>query len=105
MVLISKTKTLKDLEAHLSIKSYCEWAKGYDEGLRDAIRVVKCQNHIEAEPVLCGQWDESTVPFCNVCTNCGAVVERHCVKSNGSLKRCPNCGAKMVGGGEDGKNS
>lgn len=60
---------------------------------------------IDSEPVGYGQWDESTVPFCNVCTNCGAVVERHCVKSNGSLKRCPNCGMKMVGGKEDGKNS
>lgn len=50
---------------------------------------------IEAEPVKRGLWDENTVPFCNVCQECGAVVERHCVKSNGTLKRCPNCGARM----------
>lgn len=50
---------------------------------------------VDAEPVRHGEWDEDTVPFCNVCPECGAVVERHCVKHNGSLKRCPNCGCKM----------
>ncbi len=50
---------------------------------------------VEAEPVRHGKWDENAVPFCNVCQECGAAVERHCVKRNGSLKRCPNCGAYM----------
>ena len=57
--------------------------------------LVKDAPAVDAEPVRYGEWDEDTVPFCNVCPECGAVVERHCVKHNGSLKRCPNCGCKM----------
>lgn len=63
----------------------------------DTIDAIDNAPTIEAEPVRHGKWDENAVPFCNVCQECGAVVERHCVKRNGSLKRCPNCGAKMDG--------
>ena len=41
-----------------------------------------------------GKWDEDSVPFCNVCRECGAIVERGCVKRNGGLHYCPNCGTK-----------
>lgn len=97
MVLISKTKTLKDLEARLSIKSYCEWAKGYDEGLRDAIRVVKCQKHIGAEPVRHGVWvdfkDNDGYEY--ECSNRDCNCRISWDGANMDFRYCPNCGARM----------
>lgn len=44
----------------------------------------------------CLFWDEDSVPYCNVCPKCKAVVERWCVKRNGFLNCCPNCGVALV---------
>lgn len=41
------------------------------------------------------EWDENSVPFCNVCPKCNAVVERGSVKRNGDLNYCPNCGVML----------
>ena len=46
-----------------------------------------------------GEWNDNIIGFCNVCMNCGAIVERSTIKNNsGKLKFCPNCGSKMKGG-------
>lgn len=46
-----------------------------------------------------GEWNDNIIGFCNVCMNCGAIVERSAIKNNsGKLNVCPNCGAKMKGG-------
>lgn len=46
-----------------------------------------------------GKWDNNIIGFCNVCTECGAIVERTAIKNNsGKLNYCPNCGARMDGG-------
>jgi hypothetical protein len=48
-----------------------------------------------------GEWNDNIIGFCNVCMNCGAIVERSAIKNNsGKLNFCPNCGAKMKGGEE-----
>lgn len=48
--------------------------------------------------VVHGKWNEDEHPFCNVCMECGLVIDRTCTKLNsGKLNYCPNCGAKMDG--------
>ena len=48
-----------------------------------------------------GEWHEDIIAFCNVCSFCRAMVDRSAIKCNsGKLHYCPNCGAKMKGGGE-----
>lgn len=48
-----------------------------------------------------GEWREDVIAFCNVCSSCRAKVDRSAIKCNsGKLHYCPNCGAKMKGGGE-----
>ena len=45
-----------------------------------------------------GEWNDNIIGFCNVCMNCGAIVERNAIKNNsGKLNYCPNCGARMRG--------
>lgn len=45
-----------------------------------------------------GYWDDNIIGFCNVCMECGAIVERTAIKSHtGALNYCPNCGADMRG--------
>jgi hypothetical protein len=45
-----------------------------------------------------GEWDDNIIGFCNVCLECGAIVERTAIKNNsGKLNYCPNCGADMRG--------
>lgn len=42
--------------------------------------------------------NDNIIGFCNVCMNCGAIVERSAIKNNsGKLNFCPNCGARMRG--------
>lgn len=101
MRLIDADETIETLYACIQRhKNYATLYRPFENGciagLENAIKILKNGTPaIEAEPVRHSKWDENAVPFCNVCQECGAVVERHCVKRNGSLKRCPNCGAKM----------
>ena len=49
-----------------------------------------------------GKWNDNIIGFCNVCMECGAIVDRTAIKNNsGELNYCPNCGAKMDGKGDN----
>ena len=75
---------------------------GADKGLVDAI-VYRINQHpaADVEVVRHGEWNENIIGFCNVCMECGAIVERTAIKNkSGELNYCPNCGAKMDGKGD-----
>ena len=57
------------------------------------------KNKSDFQEVKHGKWDDNIIGFCNVCTECGAIVDRYsAIKNNsGKLNYCPNCGAKMDG--------
>ena len=70
----------------------------------DAIEILSEVHFMPAadvQEVRHGEWDDNIIGFCNVCMECGAIVERTAVKSHtGKLNYCPNCGARMDGDGE-----
>lgn len=65
------------------------------------IRVINEQPTADVVEVRHGKWDDNIIGFCNVCMECGAIVDRTAIKNNsGELNYCPNCGARMDGNGE-----
>lgn len=67
--------------------------------IKDAlIEFVEKTPPADVVEVVHAAWDEDEYPFCNVCMECGLVIDRTCIKRNsGKLNFCPNCGAMMVG--------
>lgn len=52
-------------------------------------REIKCKDFKRKH----GEWNSDMIGFCNVCMECGAIVERTAIKNNsGKLNFCPNCG-------------
>lgn len=106
--LISRQKLIDDLEA---------WRKRLDRrvsrfddmvlhALPAVFDLVNEQETVEAEPVRHGWWDDRSIAFCNVCSECHVPIDRtSCfprISRNGivqpvigALNYCPNCGAKM----------
>lgn len=109
---IERDKLIKWLR---SCKNACiEVCKGLNNNIEkqaaeEAIAAYDdCIGYAESVPaadvveVVHGEWDESRYPFCNVCPQCGLVIDRTCIKMNsGKLNYCSNCGAKMDGGTND----
>ena len=63
--------------------------------IADAIDSIPTADVVEERH---GYWDDNIIGFCNVCMECGAIVERTAIKSHtGALNYCPNCGADMRG--------
>ena len=80
-----------------------EWAKGYDDGITEAIRIINEMPTADVAPVVHGRWKavyNSVGKQEGQCTHCG--------KNSGILitkkSYCPNCGAKMDESGENGEH-
>ena len=66
-------------------------------GLKD---IIERQPAVDAEHVRYGKWIDVRGGYLFECSECKAQVNSKQFKSN--LKYCPNCGAKMTGGNENG---
>lgn len=76
-------------------------SKEYAKGWNDAIDLIEKAPTIEAEPVRFGRWiDKKSAINYIVHSKCSA-----CGSWQGAdwMNFCPECGAKMDGGAEDGK--
>lgn len=87
------TEYIKREDALRAVKH--AWAKGiepseYIEGIEAA----------DVAPVVHGQWEQTEYPFMTECDDCSECGFRT-VFGNGWYY-CPNCGAKMDGGAENG---
>ncbi len=81
---------------------YCTDCNNYNEvrcracQIDDALNCIDDFPVADVAPVVHGEWSEGIYPFCNVCSHCGVVIDRTCIKMRiGALNYCPNCGAKM----------
>lgn len=69
------------------------YAKHYKDSV---VKVLSDTPAADVVEVVHARWDEDRYPFCNVCPECGLVIDRTCIKNNsGMLNYCPNCSAKM----------
>ena len=70
-----------------------EWTKGYEQGVKDAAKLIGEAPAVDAVEVVHGRWEEYQEPHiicCSVCDWGTGVEEKH-------FKYCPNCGARMDG--------
>jgi len=65
----------------------------------DVVRMLDKQPTVDAEAVQHGRWDYQGDGWL-FCENCKKYIV--VVSCNGDLNYCPNCGAKMDGGKENG---
>ena len=80
----------------------------YDINVPDVLSLVEDEPTIEAEPVKHGKWFVSEYEYLN-CSVCGKAMYTGCNSTREAIVLkdhwkpfCPNCGAKMDGGEEDG---
>ena len=98
---IEREALLKHAHIGMTRVSDTEWQKGYWDGVDHMAEYIREQPTADVAEVKHGYWDDNIIGFCNVCMECGAIVERTAVKSHtGKLNYCPNCGARMDGEGE-----
>ena len=105
--LIDKTAAYKALKHEAETHELSFSAEAYDR----AARIIDQMPAIEAEPVRHGEWLEC---WCNdkvcasICTSCGKaatqarVIVGQELMTNVRYPLCPNCGAKMDGGDDNG---
>lgn len=78
-----------------------------EDDFKRAIRTIPAGTIIDVAPVVHGRWEDSTdewvgtdVYTCSKCRESYVLVEG--TPKQNLWNYCPNCGAKMDGGGEDG---
>lgn len=93
MELIDAQALYSEIDALGGCDAKEEWAQGYDEGVAAALDVFEKAPTIEAEPVRHGRWiGGNALDTCSECGGLGADCFAY----------CPQCGAKMDGGAENG---
>lgn len=72
-------------------------------GINFGRNVVRDAPTADVAEVKHGEWVDYLIGFCNVCSECGVIIERTAIKNHsGNLNYCPNCGTKMDGGTHNG---
>lgn len=103
--LISRDALLKELgESLQAVKGGTKWMMGTQQGLENAVVMVKEAPAVDAEPVRHAEW----IPW-----EYHGKVSKHLMTCSGcrryqwpkndvlTFDRCPKCGAKMDGGKQD----
>lgn len=67
-----------------------------EEDFKRAIRTIPAGTIIDVAPVVHGRWEEYQIPPIICCSNCDWATGIE----GKNFQHCPNCGAKMLGGGE-----
>lgn len=72
-------------------------------------RTIKQLPAIDAEPVRHGRWIEHGGGFVVTCSNCNATYRKDVLQSLSPYaehltRHCPNCGARMDGGADNGSD-
>lgn len=67
-----------------------EWAKGYDDGIAEAIRIINEMPVADVAPVVHGRWNWTGSVVWWKCSVCEC-------EGYENFKFCPHCGAKMDG--------
>ena len=78
-------------------ETLCRFNDGFNLYCKEDYECPHFKNKSDFQEVKHGKWDDNIIGFCNVCLECGAIVDRcSAIKNNsGKLNYCPNCGAKM----------
>ena len=92
---IDREKVLEEFEEWVERTGYLPKGTSYYYECRGCIEDVPAADVVEVKH---GKWEENRYAFCNVCSECGTIVDRIAIKwQSGELNFCPNCGAKMKG--------
>lgn len=83
---------------------------GVHDGLKNALRALAKVNDIstaDVAPVKHGRWIDDKVSFYLGCSECGCFLEYAVdtfIDNGDHYNYCPNCGARMDGGADDGRD-
>ena len=93
---IERDKTLQNMHGSHSTPIFIGHKTDEDIMFERMCGIVIEQPTADVVEVRHSKWNEDLIGFCNVCMECGLIIDRTCIKNNsGKLNLCPNCGAKM----------